>query len=153
MKKQLLSLAFMLAMVGVALAGDWYTSDGTRLLPVTPATNQNGGTGAIPYHFNSTASTNSTNVKASAGTLYDIIVQNTNAATAWLKFYDKATAPTCASDTVKRTIALVQNVPINAVSLVGADFTLGIGFCITGAQADNDNTNATTGITVNLGYR
>jgi hypothetical protein len=102
----------------------------------------------------STASTNATSLKGSAGTLYALTATNTNAAAAYLKLYDKATAPTCNSDTVLFTVPLAQNVPANVdLGAVGAAFTLGIGACITGAQAANDNTNATTGITVAVVYK
>lgn len=119
-------------------------------LPVTGAVSGGGGT---QVQVISTASTNSTSVKASAGTLYDITAINTNAATAYLKFYDKASAPTCASDTVLGTYPLVQNIPVVMPSWTGKAFSLGIGLCITGGIAANDNTNATTGIAVSLTYK
>jgi hypothetical protein len=107
-------------------------------------------TAASPTHYLSAASTNATSVKNAAAALYAISAVNTNAATAYLKFYDKATAPTCNSDTVVMTVALVQNVPVNLSPQIGVAFANGIGFCITAAAADNDNTAATTGITLSL---
>lgn len=101
----------------------------------------------------STASTNSNLISTGGHILYDAVAVNTNATTAYLKFYDKATAPTCASDTVLATIPLPQNVAMPINSLVGKTFTLGLGLCITGGIADSDNTNATTGIAVNLTYK
>lgn len=109
--------------------------------------------GGTPYHAFSAASTNSTSLKGSAGTLYNLSVVNTNAATAYLKFYNIATAPTCNSDTVVMTHTLVQNVPLNIAFPVGIAFGTGIGFCITAAAADNDNGNATTGITMTAVYK
>jgi hypothetical protein len=101
----------------------------------------------------STASTNSNSIATGGRTLFDIVAVNTNAATAYLKLYDKASGPTCNTDTVLQTFPLVQNIPVVVPSIVGREFTLGIGICITGAMADNDNTNATTGIAVNLTYK
>lgn len=119
-------------------------------LPVTGAVSGGGGT---QKQVISTASTNATSIKAAAGTLYDIVGINTNAATAYLKFYDKASAPTCASDTVLGTYPLIQNIPVSVPSWVGKAFSLGIGLCITAGIAANDNTNATTGIAVSLNYK
>lgn len=124
--------------------------DSGNPFPVTAAVSGGGGT---QTQVISAASTNATSVKASAGTLYDITAINTNAATAYLKFYDKASAPTCASDTVLGTYPLVQNVPVVMPSWAGKAFSLGIGLCITGGIAANDNTNATTGIAVSLTYK
>lgn len=101
----------------------------------------------------SAATTNSTSIKASAGTLYLVTAANTNAATAYLKFYNTAGAPTCNSDTVQMTFTLIQNVPRTIEIPFGAAFSNGIGLCITGAAADNDNTAATTGIVTSIVYK
>jgi len=168
MKRILTSLLFLLVGVSFALAQT----------PTAPCvTTSSSASGAIQYYCDSvttanplpitggiangntttkvlsTASTNSNLIVAGVHNLNDISAYNTNAATAYLKFYDKATAPTCNSDTVKLTYPLVQNIAFNKTSLVGISFSLGIGICITGGIADNDNTNATTGIVVNLGYK
>jgi hypothetical protein len=120
--------------------------------PVTPVGDISGGsTGA---HYLSAANNNSTNVKTTGATLYGGYAVNTNAATAYLKFYSKATAPTCASDTITLTVPLVQNIPVSiSLGPVGVVFPAGLGFCITGAAADNDNTSATTGITFSIVYK
>lgn len=120
-------------------------------LPVGPSAMSVNG--ATPTHVISAASTNATNIKATAGNVYSVVGINTNAATAFLKLYDKATAPTCNTDTVVATYPMVQNVPFSAPSIVGKAFVNGIGLCITGGIADNDNTSATTGIAVNLDFK
>lgn len=125
----------------------------TTLYPLPAGPTAMAAGGATPTHLLSTASTNSTNIKATAGQVYNITGFNTNAATAFLKFYDKATAPTCNTDTVVATYPLVQNIPLPVNIQVGKTFLLGIGLCITGAIADNDNTNATTGIAVSLDFK
>lgn len=123
--------------------------DATNPLPIT------GGTagGTTSAKVISTASTNSNLVIAGAHNLYEIAAINTNATIAYLKFYDKVTAPACNTDPVIAVYQLVQNVPVTVPSIVGKSFSTGIGLCITGGLADNDNTNATTGITVSLGYK
>lgn len=111
------------------------------------ATTAGGGT---PSHLLSAATTNSTSVKGSAGMIFFLGGVNTNAATAFAKLYDKATAPTCNSDAVLMTVPFVQNIPVLISIPVGVAFPTGIGLCITGAAADNDNTAATTGVTLSL---
>lgn len=101
----------------------------------------------------STASTNATSIKTSPGVFYSVHAVNTNATTAYLKLYNTSGAPTCNTSTVIANFPLVQNVPFNASFPNGASYGPGLGLCITGAQASNDNTNATTGITVTLTYK
>jgi hypothetical protein len=109
--------------------------------------------GAIQVKYLSTASNNQTLVATGGRALFDITAFNTNAATAYLKFYNKATAPTCGTDIPIAVIPLVQNIPVNSTSIVGRLFNLGLGFCIVAGLADNDNTNATTGIVTNITYK
>lgn len=110
-----------------------------------------GGTSVL--HALSLASNNTTSLKASQGNLYAIAALNTNAATAYLKFSNTAAAPTCGTTAVAMTVPLVQNIPVNIPLGAGVAFPLGIGFCIVGGIADTDNSNATTGIVVNLIYQ
>lgn len=112
--------------------------------------------GATPIKYLSAANTNSTNVKATAGTIYNLVAINTTATLYYLKLYDKATAPTCASDTVLQSYPVPASTSGNGLSVsttVGIAFTAGIGFCLTGALADNDNTNAATGVVINIIYK
>lgn len=117
------------------------------------AQSQSTPTGAGFKHYLSTASTNSNLVKTGVTTLYSVTAVNTNAATAWLKFYNVTAAPTCNTSTVVATIALVQNIPVTAAFPIGVTHGNGLGLCITGAAADSDNSNATTGITVSVSYK
>jgi hypothetical protein len=116
------------------------------------------GQGATPAHYFSTASTNSTLIRTGPATLYSMIVANNTVVLYYLKFYDKATQPICGTDTPVHTIP----VPFGASSAgggfisslpVGINFNLGMGFCITGGLADNDNTNAATGVVLNVTYK
>ncbi len=128
---------------------------GSNLIGATsPAAATTGG--ASMSHLLSAASTNSTSVKGSAGTLYAISAINTTATVYYLKFYDKASAPTCNSDTVLMTLPVPSSTSGAGLILapaVGFSFSAGIGLCLTGAAADNDNTNAATGVTISLGYK
>lgn len=113
--------------------------------------------GGIPGHFLSSATNNSTSVKNSAGTLYQITVINTTATTVDLRLYDTSSAPTCSS-----SVGVIANYGVQGNSIspgmalvfpAGINFLNGIGICLTGAIADNDNTNAVTGIQVNWSFK
>lgn len=105
----------------------------------------------VPKHYLSTVSTNATLVYGARANVSAIMGFNTNATVYFLKIYDKATAPTCGTDTPVLTVPLPQNTG-NGVQLgQGLQFANGVGFCITGAIADNDTSNAATGIAVDFG--
>ena len=111
--------------------------------------------GGTPYHYISGASTNSTNLKATGGRVYLVIAMNTNAAARYVKLYDKATAPTCGTDTPVQTYMLP---PSNSGAVInlgnGLNFQNGIGFCITGGMADNDTTAVSANdVALNLSWR
>ncbi|MBI2718149.1 MAG: hypothetical protein HYX36_05220 [Rhizobiales bacterium] len=89
----------------------------------------------------SAASTNATSVKASAGRLYEIHLCNTSAALKFVKFYNKASAPTVGTDTPVATYPLAANGGrLDIVSINGISFATGIAYAITGAVADTDTT-------------
>jgi hypothetical protein len=99
-----------------------------------------------PFSLSSAASTNLTSVKASAGSLYTVAASNNGAAAAFLKLYNKASAPVVASDVP------VLIVPIGASSVVslnlgglGHRFATGIALAITNLIADTDATPVVAG--------
>lgn len=108
------------------------TSAGTTTnTPATPT----------PSNVNSAANTNATLVKGSAGTLYNIGASNTGAAAAFIKLYNKATAPTVGTDVP----VLVLVVPAGGnvdfdLGPMGHRFSTGIGMAITNLAADSDTT-------------
>ena len=93
---------------------------------------------------NSAATTNATLTKGSAGTVWSIVVTNTNAATRYLKLYNKATAPTVGTDVPVLTIPVAAGatVQIDGGSN-GIRFGTGIGWALTGAAGDADATAVT----------
>lgn len=98
-----------------------------------------GGGGATPYKLISAASTNGTNVKASAGTLYSLQVNNVNAAVRYVKLYNKASAPTVGTDTPVHTFAIPKSDGNLEMSWPnGINFATGIGFGLTTGVADAD---------------
>lgn len=91
--------------------------------------------------ISSAATTNATSVKASAGTVYNILVSNTGAAAAYVKFYNKASAPTVGTDVPVFTLSIPASgtVCVNP-HLIGIRFATGIALAITNLAADSDTT-------------
>lgn len=92
------------------------------------------------------ASTNPTSVKASAGNLHRVRGNNANAAKRYLKFYNKATAPTVGTDTPVLTFELAASAPFDIdLGARGQFFSTGIAYAITTAAADADTGVLTAG--------
>jgi hypothetical protein len=91
-------------------------------------------------------------VKNAPGKLLSIHAHNVNAATRYLKIYNKATAPTEA-DTPKLTIALPTGNSTFFLGDIGVDFPAGISIRSTTGLADNDTGAPTASQTIiNLTY-
>lgn len=89
----------------------------------------------------SAATTNATNVKATAGKIGNLVVTNLTTTTKFLKLYNKATAPTVGTDIPVLTYPLLPEETIDLfTSGLGLSFATGIGYAITGALADADTT-------------
>lgn len=84
------------------------------------------------HHLISAASTNATSVKASAGSVNNIIVNNLNAAVRYFKLYNKASAPTVGADTPVLTLAIPAGGTL-AIDLGsrGLRLTTGIAYALT----------------------
>ena len=90
-------------------------------------------------NINSAGSTNAAFIKNAAGTVYNIIASNTNAATRYVKFYNKASAPTVGTDVPVLTIAVPTNGTVQAnMGVLGHRFATGIAIAITTGAADSD---------------
>lgn len=88
-------------------------------------------------------STNATVVKNGAGQLYNIQAFNNSATIAYVKFYNKATTPTCNSDTVVDKYMIPASTSGAGLSIsvpLGDAYNAGISYCVTTGIADNDNT-------------
>lgn len=135
------------ATLAVTESGTWTVQPGNTANTTPWLMSQQAATsgGATPGKLISAASTNSTNIKASAGQIYMLTASNTGSAPRYLKVYDKASAPTVGTDTPKFTFLLPtastaangagSNIPIPDCGIV---FTLGIGIAITTGVADSD---------------
>ena len=104
------------------------TVTGGTTLPVTPTTT----------FTNSAATTNGTVIKASAGTLWNVVVSNVNAAARYLKFYNSTTV-TVGTTTPAFTILIPAGATVNiAGGSNGIRFATGICLGITTGMADAD---------------
>lgn len=111
--------------------------------------------------LNPAASTNSTNCKASAATLYHVrIMCNATATTVqYLRLYNLSSAPTCSSatgyvDTVQAPFNTGGAGVVADMTNFGVNYGTGLGFCFTGGFGNTDTTNATaSACTVTLYYK
>lgn len=90
-----------------------------------------------------------TSVKGGGGALTTVLVSNTSATTVWVKLYDKATAPTLASDTPIAVFPVVANdLRFVQFGQTGISVNNGIGLAITGASAFADTTAVAANVLV-----
>jgi hypothetical protein len=106
---------------------------------------------ATPYFVNSAASTNGALILTGSSGLTAFYATNTGAGAAYVKLYNKATAPTVGTDVPEMVIpipAAVSGVPGTYALPMGFNsfrFALGLGIAITGAAADTDTTAVAAG--------
>lgn len=114
----------------------------------------NAGTPAVPstpYFVNSAASTNGALVVTGTSGLQALYATNIGATAAFVKLYNKATAPTVGTDVPEMIItvpAAVSGVPGSveiSPGFNGYRFALGLGIAITGGSADTDTTAVAAG--------
>lgn len=109
-------------------------------------------TGSVAWAFtqhrlaSAAAGVNATNVKSGGGNLYGIYAVNVAAAVRYLKFYNKATAPTVGTDAPVWTILLpaTSNTFIILQDAPRA-FATGIGYGLTVGAPDGDTAGLTAG--------
>jgi hypothetical protein len=106
---------------------------------------------ATPYFVNSAATTNGALILTGTSGLQAFYATNIGATAAFVKLYNKATAPTVGTDVPEMIIAVpaaVAGVPGAAQISPGFNgyrFALGLGIAITGAVADSDTTAVAAG--------
>ena len=106
---------------------------------------------ATPLIINSAATTNGQLVLTGTSGLQALFASNTGAGVAYVKLYNKATAPTVGTDTPAMLIpvpAAVGGVPGTvqiSPGFNGYRFALGLGLAITGGASDNDTTAVAAG--------
>jgi hypothetical protein len=129
---------------------------GSASLSTTPASDDYARLPAVSASvlLSAAASTNATSAKASAGALKGIQGYNAKAAAVFLKFYDKATAPTVGTDTPVKTLYLPPATAFVFDFPEGFKFATGIAYALTGAAANADTTALAAGdiICLNVDY-
>ena len=128
------------------------TNAGTFVVQDNPQTSG----GLSKFHLVSAATTNATNLKASAGQVYAITAFNINAAARYLKFHNTAGTPTAGSG-VTDTYMIPGNTAGAGLVLnidKGIVFATGIGITIVTGITDADATAvAASEIVVNVYYK
>ena len=109
-------------------------------------------TASTPAKILSAASTNATNLKASAGRLYGYTLANTTASFKFFKIYNKASAPTVGTDVPVAILAIPPNTTISAEWTVPITMATGIAYSINGGSADSDTTAVAVGDVVGTLY-
>lgn len=123
----------------------------SRQLYVVPQANTIGG--FSPSHLVSAASTNATSLKASPGSLGSIYASNSGAGFAYLKFYNKASAPTVGTDVPVFVMGLPPGGGGSHPVPAGLSFSTGIAFAITGGAPDTDATGVSANqVIVSVGF-
>lgn len=128
---------------GQTVAGQGVGVNVIGTVPVSGSVSANQGTLVTPTASNlsSAASTNATSVKTSAATLYNIAVSNTGASAAYLKIYNKASAPTVGTDVPVLTIPIAAGGALAlSFGTTGHRLATGLALAITGGTADSDTT-------------
>lgn len=113
---------------------------------------------ATPFKLIAANTNNSTLISAGVHTLYSVQVSNNSATLAYLKFYDKATAPTCGTDTPVKVLMMPGSATGYSESYdlgaSGIAVTLGLGICAVTGIADGDNTAvAASTYAINIDYK
>ena len=113
----------------------------------------NAGTPAAPTNFflNSLSNTNGSLIIAGTVGIQSFYATNIGATVAYVKLYNKATAPTVGTDVPEMIIAVprlasgVPGVATFPIGFSGLRFNLGLGLAITGGFADTDTTAVAAG--------
>lgn len=108
---------------------------------------------AAAYSVVTTASTNGANIKNAGGGLYEVTVSNVTATPIFVKFYNKASAPTVGTDVPILTIAAAANSTVSLqFGATGKRFSTGISIAATGVITAADATNAVALVQISASY-
>lgn len=129
----------------------------TALLPLaglnTPIPTSTSGTSAF-FHLVSAATTNATSVKGSGGSIYNYSFGNNGTTDAYVKIFNKATAPALGTDNPQRTVYVPKGQNVSVDLATGIFLGTGIAIAITGAMADADATAvAAAQVVVDIAYK
>lgn len=100
-----------------------------------------------------TASTNASSQKATAGNLFELACSNPTATAAYVKFYNKATAPTVGTDVPVLTVPVGAGATVTIpFGNIGKRFATGIAMAVTAAAAATDTGVAVAGVQIHGSY-
>jgi len=134
--------------VGIADLGGTISVDGSIFAGIVPLTSG----GLTTFHLVSAATTNATNVKASAGQLYGWFIYNSNAAARKVAFHNTSGTPTAGSS-VFFSLVIPATSGANVFGDIGIAFSSGIGITTVTGLADSDATAvAANDLIINLFY-
>ena len=100
---------------------------------------------SLPYALNSAATTNANLIQAGTTRLNGFNINNASAASKFVRFYNKATAPVPGTDTPVMVVTVPASSTFNAEPTEGYVFPLGLGIAITGAAPVLDSTAVAAG--------
>jgi hypothetical protein len=126
--------------------------DGTAGTLSTTLTSSATG-GDTTYHLVSGASTNATNIKASAGVVTGWYIYNSNASARKVAFHNTSGTPTAGSS-VFFSLVIPALSAANVSLPTGIAFSTGIGITTTTGLADSDSTGvASNDLVINIFYK
>lgn len=101
---------------------------------------------ADPVRVNSAATTNALLIRAGKCSVGSLMLSNTGAAVAFVKLYDKATAPAVGTDVPVLTVPIAANgMLVVSGAFLGVPFELGLALSITNLGPDADTTAVAAG--------
>jgi len=129
------------------------TLTSTTLSGVANAVNSTPVAGGTVSSIVTAATTNATSVKATAGSLYEVTFSNVTATAAYVKFYNKASAPTVGTDIPVATFPVAANTTVTyEFGPIGKRFSTGIAVAVTGAAVATDTTAFVAGMQISGTY-
>lgn len=93
------------------------------------------------YKVDALASNNAALIQAGPTGIVTVFANNAAASARYVRFFDKATAPTVGTDVPVAVITLPASTSKEIPLKYDLEFTLGLGVAITGAAPYNDNTS------------
>jgi hypothetical protein len=111
-------------------------------------------TTASTFHLVSAATTNATNIKASAGTVNGWYIYNSNANARKINFYNSNTTPVLGTTTISYSVVIPGLAATNVSFPDGINFSSGIGISTVTGLADSDATAvALNDLNINIFYK
>lgn len=122
------------------------TVQGGTITAITTITTAGTPTAPTGFFLNSAATTNGALITSGSAGLQAFFASNIGATPAYVKLYNKATAPTVGTDVPEFVITVPATGQVEVTpGFNGHRFSLGLGIAITGAAADSDTTAVAAG--------